>query len=493
MIGATSSASALTQRILVLLAVFAVFAGLSGCGGSGSSGGGGGIGAGALLTGNVNNGVPSLPPGSPPGASAGIAAAVVEAIDADGNVVASTTSDANGDYSFNLPAGTYDIGIRVGSVSEFIPLRSAVIVGNSSITGAPDVGGSPTLDFVIPQTAGSTLSGTVTDTTGPAPIQNVVVQFVDSESGLVRFRTTTDASGNYTTNVLPVGSFTVRLDSTTIPTGLVAPSPKTVSVTSSSISPSTLNFSVVAATSVGGNITTATGVAPLAPVGPEGIIVAASLIQVPVTIESGAEVIVEEAGIGEVARFPLATDGTFTLDLRDGSYILRFVGFASNTIAPAPQRITVENGLIYTEDSDTPIDPTTQSIASAASDVSATLTGSVTQSGNGIETRVLALDPATGGILASADTNATGAFSMPPSDGNYDIVLTDRLPPGVVPPSPIRVAVEAGVTDYWRKYVGLDGAVVGIDTFGESGPAAEVFAHFGFSAEKVAEAVEQVL
>ena len=56
-----------------------------------------------------------------------------------------------------------------------------------------------------------------------------------------------------------------------------------------------------------------------------------------------------------------------------------------------------------------------------------------------------------------------------------------------------RVAVEAGVTDYWRKYVGLEGAVVGIDRFGESAPAGDVFKHFGFTPENVANAVRSVL
>jgi transketolase len=56
-----------------------------------------------------------------------------------------------------------------------------------------------------------------------------------------------------------------------------------------------------------------------------------------------------------------------------------------------------------------------------------------------------------------------------------------------------KVAVEAGVSDYWRKYVGLDGAVVGIDRYGESAPAADLFKHFGFTAAKVAEAVRSVL
>ena len=55
-----------------------------------------------------------------------------------------------------------------------------------------------------------------------------------------------------------------------------------------------------------------------------------------------------------------------------------------------------------------------------------------------------------------------------------------------------RVAVEAAVTQGWYKYVGLQGAVVGIDSFGESAPAKELFAYFGFTVEKVIEKVSQV-
>ena len=56
-----------------------------------------------------------------------------------------------------------------------------------------------------------------------------------------------------------------------------------------------------------------------------------------------------------------------------------------------------------------------------------------------------------------------------------------------------RVAIEAGVTDYWYKYVGLEGAVVGIDTFGESAPAGVLFKHFGFTTENVVAQVKSVL
>ncbi|GAB3729246.1 transketolase [Luteimonas pelagia] len=51
-----------------------------------------------------------------------------------------------------------------------------------------------------------------------------------------------------------------------------------------------------------------------------------------------------------------------------------------------------------------------------------------------------------------------------------------------------RVAIEAGVGDFWRKYVGLDGAVIGIDRFGASAPAGKLFPHFGFTVDAVVEA-----
>ncbi|QBQ54275.1 transketolase [Nitrosococcus wardiae] len=56
-----------------------------------------------------------------------------------------------------------------------------------------------------------------------------------------------------------------------------------------------------------------------------------------------------------------------------------------------------------------------------------------------------------------------------------------------------RLAVEAGVTDYWRKYVGLEGKVLGIDTFGESAPAPEVYKHFGLTPENLAKIAEDMI
>jgi len=63
----------------------------------------------------------------------------------------------------------------------------------------------------------------------------------------------------------------------------------------------------------------------------------------------------------------------------------------------------------------------------------------------------------------------------------------------VLPRGVVRVAVEAGIGDFWRKYVGLEGAVLGIDRFGESAPAGELFKYFGFTAENLARTVKGVL
>jgi transketolase len=63
----------------------------------------------------------------------------------------------------------------------------------------------------------------------------------------------------------------------------------------------------------------------------------------------------------------------------------------------------------------------------------------------------------------------------------------------VLPPQLPKVAVEAGVSDFWRKYVGTEGAVVGLDRYGESAPAADVFKHFGFTADNVAKVVRSIL
>lgn len=63
----------------------------------------------------------------------------------------------------------------------------------------------------------------------------------------------------------------------------------------------------------------------------------------------------------------------------------------------------------------------------------------------------------------------------------------------VLTPGVKRVAVEAGVTGFWYKYVGLEGAVIGMDCFGESAPAPELFKHFGFTVDNVVATVKRVI
>ena len=92
--------------------------------------------------------------------------------------------------------------------------------------------------------------------------------------------------------------------------------------------------------------------------------------------------------------------------------------------------------------------------------------------------------------LATAGVNVR-VVSMPSTNvfDKQDQAYQDSvLPRGVK-----RVAVEAGVTGGWYKYVGLDGAVVGMDCFGESAPAPELFKHFGFTVDNVVAAVKKVI
>ena len=86
---------------------------------------------------------------------------------------------------------------------------------------------------------------------------------------------------------------------------------------------------------------------------------------------------------------------------------------------------------------------------------------------------------------------AARVVSMPSTnvfDRQDEAYRASVLPKGIA-----RVAVEAGVTDFWRKYVGLEGAVIGLDRYGESAPAGELFNFFGITVQAVTAAVKQVM
>ena len=83
----------------------------------------------------------------------------------------------------------------------------------------------------------------------------------------------------------------------------------------------------------------------------------------------------------------------------------------------------------------------------------------------------------------------TRVVSMPSTDvfDRQDAAYRESVLPNAVRK---RVAVEAGVTGFWRKYVGLDVDVVGIDTFGASAPSEQLYAYFKITAEHVVSAAK---
>jgi len=97
--------------------------------------------------------------------------------------------------------------------------------------------------------------------------------------------------------------------------------------------------------------------------------------------------------------------------------------------------------------------------------------------GSEVELAMKAADALAGEGVAVRVVSMPSADVFDRQDAAYKAsVLTRGVP---------RVAIEAGVSDFWYKYVGLEGAVVGIDTFGESAPAPVLFKHFGFTVENV--------
>jgi len=109
-------------------------------------------------------------------------------------------------------------------------------------------------------------------------------------------------------------------------------------------------------------------------------------------------------------------------------------------------------------------------ILATGSEVQLALGAQATLAGEGVRVRVISLP-------------STSVFDR------QDAAYRDAILPRGVP----RVAVEAGVSDYWRKYVGLEGAVIGIDRYGESAPGPELFKYFGFTVDKVVAAVKGVV
>ena len=88
--------------------------------------------------------------------------------------------------------------------------------------------------------------------------------------------------------------------------------------------------------------------------------------------------------------------------------------------------------------------------------------------------------------------HAVRVVSMPSTDvfEAQDAAYREAVLPAAVTR---RVAVEAGITDSWYKYVGLTGKIIGMNSFGESAPAEQLFEYFGITAAAVVTAAEELL
>ncbi|MFS1425686.1 transketolase [Vibrio splendidus] len=99
-------------------------------------------------------------------------------------------------------------------------------------------------------------------------------------------------------------------------------------------------------------------------------------------------------------------------------------------------------------------------------------------------------------VSAAAELTAEGkavrVVSMPATDAfdKQDVEYRESVLPADVT---ARIAVEAGIADFWYKYVGFGGKIIGMTTFGESAPAGELFKMFGFTTENVVNTAKELL
>ncbi|EGQ9188408.1 transketolase [Vibrio cholerae] len=92
----------------------------------------------------------------------------------------------------------------------------------------------------------------------------------------------------------------------------------------------------------------------------------------------------------------------------------------------------------------------------------------------------------------SAEGKAVRVVSMPSTDAfdKQDVAYREAVLPAAVTK---RIAIEAGIADFWYKYVGFGGRIIGMTSFGESAPAGELFKLFGFTTENVVKQAKELL
>jgi len=92
----------------------------------------------------------------------------------------------------------------------------------------------------------------------------------------------------------------------------------------------------------------------------------------------------------------------------------------------------------------------------------------------------------------SAEGKKVRVVSMPSTNrfDKQDAAYRESVLPAAVTK---RVAIEAGIADFWYKYVGFEGRVVGMNSFGESAPADQLFKLFGFTVDNVVAKAKEIL
>ena len=92
----------------------------------------------------------------------------------------------------------------------------------------------------------------------------------------------------------------------------------------------------------------------------------------------------------------------------------------------------------------------------------------------------------------TAEGKKVRVVSMPSTDAfdKQDAAYREAVLPSDVT---ARIAIEAGIADFWYKYVGFDGRIIGMTTFGESAPADQLFEMFGFTVENVVNTAKELL
>ena len=106
--------------------------------------------------------------------------------------------------------------------------------------------------------------------------------------------------------------------------------------------------------------------------------------------------------------------------------------------------------------------------------------------GSEVELAVKAAD------VLTAEGKKVRIVSMPSTNrfDKQDAAYRESVLPAAVTK---RVAIEAGISDFWYKYVGFEGRVVGMNSFGESAPADQLFKLFGFTVDNVVAKAKEIL